>query len=93
MPVETSKSPIKAVQSPAKPSTPIRPVKEKQSKPAAGPSPKKEAKKEEGTPSLEKKKSGYMAFKMRDGPRALGSKEIPEVFFMYFTLCLTLRRT
>ena len=30
-------------------------------------------------PSLEKKKSGYRSFMMRDGPRALGSKEIPQV--------------
>ena len=27
-------------------------------------------------PSLEKKKSGYHGFMARDGPRALGSKEI-----------------
>ena len=30
-------------------------------------------------PSLEKKKSGYHGFMARDGPRALGSKEIPQV--------------
>ena len=30
-------------------------------------------------PSLEKKKSGYRHFMARDGPRTLGSKEIPEV--------------
>ncbi|CAH3164091.1 unnamed protein product [Pocillopora meandrina] len=29
-------------------------------------------------PSLEKKKSGYHGFMARDGPRALGSKEIPQ---------------
>ena len=32
-------------------------------------------------PSLEKKKSGYHNFMARDGPRALGSKEIPQVGF------------
>ena len=32
-------------------------------------------------PSLEKKKSGYHGFMARDGPRALGSKEIPQVGF------------
>ena len=32
-------------------------------------------------PSLEKKKSGYHSFMARDGPRALGSKEIPQVGF------------
>ena len=32
-------------------------------------------------PSLEKKKSGYRSFVARDGPRALGSKEIPQVGF------------
>ena len=32
-------------------------------------------------PSLEKKKSGYRSFMARDGPRALGSKEIPQVGF------------
>lgn len=30
-------------------------------------------------PSLEKKKSNYRSFMARDGPRALGSKQIPEV--------------
>ena len=30
-------------------------------------------------PSLEKKKSNYRSFMARDGPRALGSKAIPEV--------------
>lgn len=30
-------------------------------------------------PSLEKKKSGYRSFMQREGPKALGSKEIPEV--------------
>ena len=32
-------------------------------------------------PSLEKKKSGYHGFMVRDGPRTLGSKEIPQVGF------------
>ena len=32
-------------------------------------------------PSLEKKKSSYRSFVARDGPRALGSKEIPQVGF------------
>ena len=32
-------------------------------------------------PSLEKKKSSYCSFVARDGPRALGSKEIPQVGF------------
>ena len=32
-------------------------------------------------PSLEKKKSGYHSFMARDGPRTLGSKEIPQVGF------------
>ena len=32
-------------------------------------------------PSLEKKKSGYRHFMARDGPRTLGSKEIPQVGF------------
>ena len=32
-------------------------------------------------PSLEKKKSGYHGFMARDGPRTLGSKEIPQVGF------------
>ena len=32
-------------------------------------------------PSLEKKKSGFRSFMARDGPRALGSKEIPRVGF------------
>ena len=32
-------------------------------------------------PSLEKKKSGYRSFMARDSPRALGSKEIPQVGF------------
>ena len=32
-------------------------------------------------PSLEKKKSGYRGFMARDGPRTLGSKEIPQVGF------------
>ena len=32
-------------------------------------------------PSLEKKKSGFHSFMARDGPRALGSKEIPQVGF------------
>ena len=32
-------------------------------------------------PSLERKKSGYHNFMARDGPRALGSKEIPQVGF------------
>ena len=32
-------------------------------------------------PSLEKKKSGFCSFMARDGPRALGSKEIPRVGF------------
>ena len=32
-------------------------------------------------PSSEKKKSGYRSFMARDGPRALGSKEIPQVGF------------
>ena len=32
-------------------------------------------------PSLEKKKSGYHSFLARDGPRALGSKEILQVGF------------
>ena len=31
--------------------------------------------------SLEKKKSGFCSFMMRDGSRALGSKEIPKVGF------------
>ena len=34
---------------------------------------------DEVPPSLEKKKSGYRSFMARDGPRALGSKEIPQV--------------
>lgn len=33
---------------------------------------------DEVPPSLEKKKSGYRSFMARDGPRALGSKEIPQ---------------
>ena len=32
-------------------------------------------------PSLEKNKSSYRSFVARDGPRALGSKEIPQVGF------------
>ena len=32
-------------------------------------------------PSLEKKKSGHHSFMTRDGPRALGLKEIPQVGF------------
>ena len=32
-------------------------------------------------PSLEKKKSGYHSFMAKDGPRALGSKEILQVGF------------
>ena len=32
-------------------------------------------------PLLEKKKSGYHGFMARDGPRTLGSKEIPQVGF------------
>ena len=32
-------------------------------------------------PSLETKKSSYRSFVARDGPRALGSKEIPQVGF------------
>ena len=32
-------------------------------------------------PSLENKKSGFCSFMARDGPRALGSKEIPQVGF------------
>lgn len=34
---------------------------------------------DEVPPSLEKKKSSYRSFMARDGPRALGSKPIPEV--------------
>ena len=34
---------------------------------------------DEVPPSLEKKKSSYRSFMARDGPRALGSKSIPEV--------------
>ena len=37
-------------------------------------------------PSLEKKKSGYRNFMMREGPRALGSKDIPQVIFMACTV-------
>ena len=32
-------------------------------------------------PSSENKKSSYHGFMARDGPRALGSKEIPQVGF------------
>ena len=32
-------------------------------------------------PSLEKKKSGYHSFMARNGPRTLGSKEIPQAGF------------
>ena len=32
-------------------------------------------------PSSEKKKSGFHGFVAKDGPRALGSKEIPQVGF------------
>ena len=35
----------------------------------------------EVSPSSEKKKSGYHGFMAKDGPRALGSKEIPQVGF------------
>ena len=34
---------------------------------------------DEVPPSLEKKKSSYRSFMSRDGPRALGSKPLPEV--------------
>ena len=34
---------------------------------------------DEVPPSLEKKKSNYRSFMARDGPRALGSKPLPEV--------------
>ena len=34
---------------------------------------------DEVPPSLEKKKSSYRSFMARDGPRALGSKPLPEV--------------
>ena len=33
----------------------------------------------DSVPKLERKKSGYASFKGRDGPRELGSKEIPQV--------------
>ncbi|KAL9963269.1 hypothetical protein ACROYT_G032452 [Oculina patagonica] len=39
---------------------------------------KADEKDDEIPPSLEKKKSGYRSFMSRDGPRALGSKPIPE---------------
>ena len=39
----------------------------------------KSAETEEVPPSLEKKKSSYRSFMSRDGPRALGSKPLPEV--------------
>ena len=35
----------------------------------------------EVSPSLEKKKPGYHSFMAKDGPRALGSKEILQVGF------------
>ena len=43
-----------------------------------------EKKEGDATPSLEKKKSFYASYKARDGPRNLGSKEIPQVtrFFL-----------
>ena len=40
------------------------------------------------SPSLEKKKSGYHSFMARDGPRALGSKEILQVGFKIQDLIL-----
>lgn len=33
------------------------------------------------TPVSEKKKASYASYKARDGPRALGSKELPQVTF------------
>lgn len=46
--------------------------------------PKKQAAQSEDVipPSLEKKKSGYRSFMQREGPKALGSKEIPEVMMI-----------
>lgn len=41
-------------------------------------------------PSLEKKKSSYRSFMSRDGPRALGSKPVPEVSFNPVRICLKL---
>ena len=38
---------------------------------------------EEIPPSLEKKKSSYRSFMERDGPRALGSRELPQVTVLY----------
>ena len=38
-----------------------------------------------GTPSVERKKS-YYAYKAREGPRNLGSKELPQVYDIQFVL-------
>lgn len=45
---------------------------------------------DEVPPSLEKKKSSYRSFMSRDGPRALGSKPVPEVSFNPVRICLKL---
>ena len=62
------------ISSPAKPPQVKPPVTKKKEK---GDSEKKEG---DATPSLEKKKSFYASYKARDGPRSLGSKEIPQVW-------------
>ncbi|XP_048590170.1 replication factor C subunit 1 isoform X2 [Nematostella vectensis] len=76
-PTKTTPSPIKKQVTPKK-TTPVKALKEPESKKARTP---EKIKQEEtiATPSsLEKKKSGYRSFMSREGPKALGSKEIPQ---------------
>lgn len=78
-------------QSPKKPVTP-----KKEDKGVVTESPSKKTPKtpksdepDEVPPSLEKKKSSYRSFMSRDGPRALGSKPVPEVSFNPVRMCLS----
>ena len=69
-----------AARTPKKSVTPFHDEQVKKESPCKNtPKTNKTQEHDEVPPSLEKKRSGYRSFMAREGPRALGSKSIPQV--------------